>query len=223
MVIDDVMGLMSLVQLGVLEIHTWGSTSEDVEHPDLLVIDLDPDPAVSFTRVVDAARLVRDRFDEMGLSSFVKTTGGKGLHVCVPVTPRLDWTAAKELCRRFAELIVRSDPKGFVATMSKSKRHGKIFVDYLRNGRGATFIAPYSTRARAGAPVATPLDWSELEDGIDPLAFDVRSVPDRLRAQKVDPWARLPKLRQELGPAALRALGLQPVKPSRRRGASGSR
>jgi bifunctional non-homologous end joining protein LigD len=222
MVIDDVMGLISLVQLGVLEIHTWGSSSEDVEHPDLLVIDLDPDPTVGWSRVVEAARLVRDHFLELGLESFVKTTGGKGLHVCAPVAPRLDWTAAKELCKRFAESIVRSDPKSFVATISKSKRRGKIFVDYLRNGRGATFIAPYSTRARPGAPVATPLDWSELDE-IDPLGFDVRSLPDRLRALKRDPWARVPKLRQEFGPRAARALGLEPIKPSRRRGASDQR
>jgi bifunctional non-homologous end joining protein LigD len=220
MAIDDVMGLMALVQLGVLEIHTWGASREDVEHPDLLVIDLDPDPAVSWERVTLAARLVRDRFEALGLESFVKTTGGKGLHICAPVAARLDWAGAKELCKRFAELIVHSDPKSFVATISKSKRRGKIFVDYLRNGRGATFIAPYSTRARPGAPVATPLDWSELDEELDPLSFDVRTLPDRLRALKTDPWARVPKLHQEFGPEVARALGVSPVKSSRRRAAS---
>jgi len=223
MAIDDVMGLMALVQLGVLEVHTWGSTTDDVEHPNLLVIDLDPDQAVSWSRVVQAARLVRDRLEDFGLESFVKTTGGKGLHVCVPVAPQLGWDAAKQFCKLFAESIVQSDPKSFVATSSKRARRGKIFVDYLRNGRGATFIAPYSTRARSGAPIATPLDWSELDDELDPLRFDVHSVPKRLIALERDPWARLPKLQQRIAPAVVRALTRGPFKPSRRRGASDPR
>ena len=127
MAIDDVMGLMSLVQLGVLEVHTWGSASEDPEHPDLLVIDLDPDPAVSWgSRGRSGAVWCATRFGDLGLESFVKTTGGKGLHVCVPVAPRLDWNGAKQLCKRFAELIVRSDPSNsYVATISKQSAQRK--------------------------------------------------------------------------------------------------
>jgi bifunctional non-homologous end joining protein LigD len=223
MAIDDGIGLLSLVQMGVLEIHTWGASSEDPEHPDLIVIDLDPDPSVRFARVIDAAKLVRDRFDQLGLESFVKTTGGKGLHVCVPLTPRLDWDTIKEFCRRFAEQIVEADPDHFVATMSKQKRAGKIFVDYFRNGRGATFIAPYSTRARPGAPVATPLEWRELDAKLDPAKLDLKSVPRRLAELKSDPWARLWKLRQSLGEKTLQALDGARVKPNRRRAASARR
>jgi bifunctional non-homologous end joining protein LigD len=223
MAIDDGVGLLSLVQLGVLEIHTWGASSEDPEHPDLIVIDLDPDVGVAFGAVIDAARLVRERFEALGLESFVKTTGGKGLHVCVPVLPDLEWDAVKDFCKRFAERIVADDPGHFVATMSKQKRAGKIFVDYLRNGRGATFIAPYSTRARPGAPVATPLAWDELEAGLDPAKFDLRRVPLRLARLKVDPWARLPELRQRITSKTLNAFGNGAVKSSRRRAASGRR
>ena len=145
--IDDVVGLLGLVQMGVLEIHTWGAHADNPEKPDLLVFDLDPDPELSWAKVVDAAKLLRARLEALDLQSFVKTTGGKGLHVCVPVARRLDWDRAKEFCRRFSERIVREDPDHYVATMSKARRKGKIFIDFFRNSRGATFIAPYSTRA----------------------------------------------------------------------------
>ncbi len=149
--IKDPAGLIALVQMGVLEIHVWGSQARRLEKPDRLIFDLDPDPAVAWPQVVTAAREVRLVLQELGLVSFLKTTGGKGLHLVVPVTPRLEWDEAKDFCRSVANFIVRAAPDRYIATMSKAARKGKIFIDYLRNGRGATAIAPYSTRARPGA------------------------------------------------------------------------
>ncbi len=165
--IDDVDGLIGLVQLGALEIRTWGSRADHYDKSDLLVLDLDPDPDVDWPRVVRAAELLHGLFVELELESFVKTTGGKGLHVCVPLEARNTREEVKDFARSVADALVRFAPDEYVATMSKAKRHGKIFVDYLRNSPGATFVAPYSTRARQGAPIATPLAWSELAK-VDP-------------------------------------------------------
>lgn len=208
MAISNALGLLGLVQMGVLEVHTWGAHADDPERPDLLVFDLDPDVAVAWPKVIDAARLVRDRLEELGLTSFVKTTGGKGLHVCVPIVRRIEWDRAKEFCRRFTEEIVRSAPDEYVATVSKARRKGKIFIDFFRNGRGATFIAPYSTRARTGAPVAVPLAWNELSEDIPGDHFDVRNVPARLQSLKRDPWREMPGLRQSLSASVLRQFGV---------------
>jgi bifunctional non-homologous end joining protein LigD len=199
-VIDDEQGLFGLVQLGSLEIHTWGSRADDFEHPDLLVFDLDPDPALDFTAVIDAAKLLRRTFEGAKLESFVKTAGGKGLHVCVPIVPDLDWTTIKDFCRRVAEDIARSDPKRYVATVTKAKRTGKIFIDYLRNARSATFVAPYSTRAREGATVAVPLEWDELTPQLRPGAFTVRNLAERLARLRQDPFERMTTVHQRLRP-----------------------
>jgi bifunctional non-homologous end joining protein LigD len=199
-VIDDARGLFGLVQLGALEIHTWGSRADDFEHPDLLVFDIDPDPAVDFAAVMACARELRTLFETAKLESFVKTTGGKGLHVCVPIEPDLDWDQVKEFSGRIAEAFVRRHPERYVATQSKAKRKGKIFIDYLRNARGATFVAPYSTRARDGAPVAVPLEWDELTPRLKPNAFTLRTLQKRLSAQKHDPFERMATLRQALRP-----------------------
>jgi bifunctional non-homologous end joining protein LigD len=197
-VIDDEQGLFGLVQLGSLEIHTWGSRADDFEHPDLLVFDLDPDPALDFSAVVEAAVLLRRTFEAAKLESFVKTTGGKGLHVCVPIVPDLDWTTIKEFSSRVAEGLAQNDPKRYVATATKAKRTGKIFIDYLRNARGATFIAPYSTRAREGATVAVPLEWDELTPKLRPDQFTLRNLEDRLRRLSRDPFERMATLKQRL-------------------------
>lgn len=206
--IDDAKGLIGLVQMGVLEIHTWGAHADDPEKPDLLVFDLDPDPTVSWVDVVGTAELLRQRFLEIDLETFVKTTGGKGLHVCLPIARRLDWDRTKEFCRRFSERIVSEDPSRFIATMSKARRKGKIFIDFFRNSRGATFIAPYSTRARQGAPVAVPLAWDELSTKLAGDHFNVRNLPKRLARLRREPWAELPKLRQTLAAAILRDYGV---------------
>jgi bifunctional non-homologous end joining protein LigD len=199
-VIDDAWGLFGLLQLGALEIHTWGSRADDFEHPDLLVFDIDPDPSVEFAAVSACAREVRALFDSAKLESFVKTTGGKGLHVCVPIAPELGWDQVKDFSGRIAQALAQRSPEKYVATQSKAKRKGKIYIDYLRNARGATFIAPYSTRARDGAPVAVPLDWDELTPRFEPRAFSVRTLARRLAAREKDPFERMASLRQKLRP-----------------------
>ncbi|HEX2675559.1 MAG TPA: non-homologous end-joining DNA ligase [Polyangiales bacterium] len=187
MTIDDGEGLLALVQLGALEIHTWGSRAKRLEYPDQLTFDLDPDEGLPWQRVTEAAHALHDRLEALGLPSFVKTTGGKGLHVVVPIAPRTRWDVAHAFCQALAEQWVREEPERYVSTVSKAKRRGKILIDYLRNGRGATAVCAYSTRARAGAPVSTPLVWSEL-DTIDPKALTIRTLPGRIAAQKEDPW-----------------------------------
>jgi bifunctional non-homologous end joining protein LigD len=197
-VIDSAEGLFSLVQLGVLEIHTSGAEANDFEHPDVLVFDLDPDPTVEFAEVIRCARRLKEIFDSASLESFVKTTGGKGLHVCIPVEPKLSWTQAKLFTQHVATALVKEEPKRYIATQSKAQRAGKIFIDYLRNGRGATFVAPYSTRARPTAPVATPVFWEELTPDLRPDRFTVRNLAERLSQMKQDPFERMARLHQTL-------------------------
>jgi bifunctional non-homologous end joining protein LigD len=204
MAIDDLDGLLAVVQLGSLELHTWGSHTATVDSPDLLVFDLDPDEGLPWDRVVEAAFDLRAWLEDIGLASWPKTTGGKGLHVCVPVAPRLDWDTAKAFTKAVADTLQGAAPARFTTNMSKAKRKGKIFVDYLRNGRGATFIAPYSTRRHAQAPVATPVTWDELEAGIDPASFTVQTIPARLDALSEDPWAGLLASRQSITAAMRR-------------------
>jgi bifunctional non-homologous end joining protein LigD len=167
-----------------------------------MVFDLDPDPTVKYSAVIQGALTLRKIFEQAGLESFVKTTGGKGLHVCVPIAPDLDWTQIKDFTRRVSEAIAADAPALYTATASKAQRRGKTFIDYLRNGRGATFIAPYSTRARENAPVATPLEWDELSPSLPPDHFTVRNVAQRLAKLKSDPFARLTQVTQHLRPNA---------------------
>jgi bifunctional non-homologous end joining protein LigD len=205
--LESARGLASLVQLGALELHTWGAHGDDPEHPDLLVLDLDPDPSLDFAEVIEAAHDVRAMLAEIDLQSWVKTTGGKGLHVCVPVRRTLSWDAGKALTKGLAHALESRHPERYVANMAKKARRGKIFVDYLRNGRGQTFVAPYSTRAREGAPVAWPVAWEELKKGFDPRAFDVTTVPALLAKRPRDPWADLLTTKQTVSKKVLRALG----------------
>jgi bifunctional non-homologous end joining protein LigD len=194
--IHDLSGLIALVQLGVLEIHPWGSRSDNAERPDRLVFDLDPGPGVAWKTVVRGAYAVRDRLSDLGLNSFVKTTGGKGLHVVAPLGRRAGWDELKSFAKAVAVDISRADPKRYIATMSKAKRVGKIFVDYLRNGRGATSVAAYSTRAREGAPVSTPVSWQELDTIKRADAYNITNLGVRLRALKRDPWEGFFDVRQ---------------------------
>ncbi|MCJ8237306.1 DNA ligase D [Peteryoungia algae] len=186
--IRDLDGLLSLVQGAALEIHPWGSRAGDLERPDMVNIDLDPGPDVSWERVIAAAFEVRDRFTELGLTGFVKTSGGKGLHVVAPLKPKAQWPEVKAAMKALADGMSADSPADYVSTISKAKRKGKILIDYLRNGRGATAVAPYSTRARAGAPVSMPLSFDELGPAIGPNHFTVENVPARLAALEVDPW-----------------------------------
>jgi bifunctional non-homologous end joining protein LigD len=206
-IVNDLAGLVGLVQIGILEIHPWGSRADDVERPDRLIFDLDPAPELPWQRVAEAAAAVRDDLAAMGFQSFLKTTGGKGLHVVVPIARRHDWPEVKEFARAFAEAMVDEAPGLYTLNMLKKERVGKIFLDYLRNDRGATAIAPYSTRARSGAPVAAPLAWGELTSAARP-EFTVTTMPGRLAALAVDPWADIEKIKQRISPAARKALGI---------------
>jgi bifunctional non-homologous end joining protein LigD len=197
-VVDDVAGLISLAQVGALEIHAGGSRADKLEQPDRLIFDLDPDPELSWKRVVAGARQVRQFLDELGLETFVKTTGGKGLHIVVPIARRLDWDQVKPFCKRVADLIVAADPGNFTANMAKAVRGGKIFIDYLRNGRGATAIVPYSTRARPGATISAPITWEELAHLDGPNHLTIRNIRKRLASLKNDPWKRISSVRQGL-------------------------
>jgi bifunctional non-homologous end joining protein LigD len=206
--LDSLKGVLALVQMGVLEVHTWGSRIDNVEYPDQLVFDLDPDPTVPWPRVVDAAALTYARLADLGLYSFLRTTGGKGLHVVVPIERRLRWDEAKAFAKAFAEDIVRQHPDRYTARLPIAARKGKIFVDYLRNGRGATAITNYSTRARPGATVATPLAWNELSPELRPQEFNVLTVPQRLNSLDQDPWMDFNDARRPITIAMKRALGM---------------
>jgi bifunctional non-homologous end joining protein LigD len=208
LVIENLAGLVAVVQIGVLEIHPWGSTAQRLETPDRITFDFDPDVGLPWERVSAAALEMREALAGIGLQSFAKTTGGKGLHVVVPVTPKLGWDAVKEFARWVAERFVRAYPERYTANMAKRARTGRIFIDYLRNARGATAIGAYSARARAGAPVATPLSWDEVERGVTPDAFTVLNLPDRLARLQSDPWAEMPKLRQSIAARVRREVGI---------------
>jgi bifunctional non-homologous end joining protein LigD len=198
--IDGVEGLFALVQVGVLEIHNWGSRVDHIERPDRLCFDLDPDPDLPWSRVVEAARQVRGRLEKLGLRSFLKTTGGKGLHLVVPIVPDSDWTAAKAFCKSFAATLARDHPDRYVATITKARRTGKILIDYLRNQFSATWVAPYSTRARPGAPLSVPLTWDELDEGLRSDHFTLATIGRRLGALGRDPWDGIGDTRQRLLP-----------------------
>jgi bifunctional non-homologous end joining protein LigD len=197
-VIDDIKGLISLVQMGVLEIHPWGSSETDIEKPDILTFDLDPGPDIDWPEVIAGARLLRQRLAELGLAAFVKTSGGKGLHLVVPIQPRSGWAEAKGFAKAVAQDLARLHPDRFTAEMKKMKRQGKILIDYLRNDRGATTVAAYSTRAGAGGPVSTPIRWDELHQTITPDRYRIDNLPKRLAMLKNDPWQDYFKIRQGL-------------------------
>jgi bifunctional non-homologous end joining protein LigD len=204
--IEDRSGLLSLVQIGVLEIHPWGSTLDKLEQPDRVTFDLDPDEGLAWPRVCEAALEIRDRLAGLGLASFVKTTGGKGLHVVVPLLPQLGWDEVKDFTKRVADDMAALHPERYTANQAKRARQGRIYIDYLRNVRGSTAVGAYSTRARNGATVSTPLAWGEVETGVRPGDFTVESVPARLAALAADPWAGIGGLRQTISAAACKKL-----------------
>lgn len=185
-VIEGLPGLIGLVQGGTLEIHPWGSVLNNLEQPDFINMDLDPGPGIEWAQIIEAALEIRDRLSAVGLRSFVKTSGGKGLHVVAPLKPKAGWDEVKAFAKGIADAMAEDDSTRYVATVAKAKREGKILLDYLRNGRGATAVAPYSTRARAGAPVSMPLTWEELTPAIGPAFFTVGNAQQRLA--QADPW-----------------------------------
>jgi bifunctional non-homologous end joining protein LigD len=203
--IDSLPGLVALVQMGVLELHTWGSRKERLERPDRIIFDLDPDPSVSWKTLCEAARDMRSRLSELKLETFVKTTGGKGLHLVVPIVPKQDWNFVKDFSSSVAQSMVRAAPERFTATMSKSQRKGKIFIDYLRNARAASAVCAYSPRARAGAPVSMPVRWEELSEDVR-SRFTIRNTHDRLKHLRKDPWQDYEAARATLTKAMLNKL-----------------
>jgi bifunctional non-homologous end joining protein LigD len=196
--IDDLDGLLNLVQASVVEIHPWGSRADRLDEPDRLIFDLDPGEDVPWSAVIAAAHEVRDRLDGLGLKSFVKTTGGKGLHVMLPITPGAGWDEAKAFTKSIAEGMAKAAPDRYVATLAKKARHGRILIDYLRNDRGSTAVGAYSTRGFAQATVSTPLTWDELSERIRSDHFTVGNLRNRLEFLDRDPWDGFFKLKQRL-------------------------
>ncbi len=196
--VDDLAGVLGLAQMNVLELHAWGGRVDDLEHADRIVIDLDPAEDVPWKRVLQAAELVRDTLARAGLTSFARVTGGKGVHVVAPLAPRATWDVAKGFTHELALALTRTAPDDFIDVMTKAKRRGKIFVDYLRNGRGATAVASYSLRNKAAATVAMPVSWDELRKLPGADAFDLRTALKHLARRKRDPWEGIDDLRQAL-------------------------
>jgi bifunctional non-homologous end joining protein LigD len=198
LVIETAEALVSLAQMDILEIHTWNTRYNRVEHPDRLVLDFDPGPQVAWRAVIAAAKLARRMLQAVDLESFVKTTGGKGLHVLVPLDPKQDWKRCLEFSRAAAEALTSHDPATFTMSFAKRGRERQILVDYMRNNRTNTSIAAFSTRARAGAPVSVPLAWKELSPSLDPASFTVETVPARVERQRKNPWDAYFDLKQRL-------------------------
>ncbi|UDF05300.1 DNA ligase D [Asticcacaulis sp. AND118] len=206
--IEDEKGLINLTQWGVMEIHPWGCMAADPDRPDRMIFDLDPDPEAKWADVIAGAAEVRERMAEFDLQSFLKTTGGKGLHVVIPIRPEHDWDAIKAFTRAIAESMAHDSPDRFVAQASKAKRKGRIFVDYLRNDHTATAVAPYALRARPGAPAAMPIPWDELTLKLDPARYTLENAPLHLSKRQTDPWADMLVVRQALSSRFLKALDI---------------
>jgi len=194
----DPVGLRALVQSSTLELHGWQCKADDTEHPDRIIFDVDPSPEVTWTGVIKAAKKLKELLEKCGFETFPMSTGGKGLHVVVPLKPAAGWDEVIGFAEAIARFLESTDPDNYTANLSKKKRTGKVFVDYLRNGKTASAVLPYSSRARQGATVATPLKWTEVTDKLDPARFNIKTVPKRLKTQKQDPWAGYEKARKPL-------------------------
>lgn len=201
--------LVALVQAGVLELHPWGSRVDAVEKPDNMVFDLDPSPGLAWAEILRTAGDLRERLETLGLTSFLRTTGGKGLHLVVPLQRRQGWDTVKGFARAVAERHAADDPKRLTTNMSKAKREDRIFLDYLRNGRGATAIASYSTRAREGAPVAVPIRWDELDEALRPDGYNIDNLRRRLASLRADPWEGFNEARRGITRAMRTAVGMK--------------
>lgn len=198
LVVHDEAGLLELAQFNAIEFHPWGAHAQSPELADRVVFDLDPGPDVAWGRVVAAARQVRTLLRALGLASYVRTSGGKGLHVVVPLKPACPWPRVKDFAHAFAESMAAADPLAYVATATKKFRKGRIFIDYLRNGRGATSVASFSLRAREGAPVAMPLRWEELGRLKGGDAYTLASAPRRMARLGAHPWGDYARRKQDL-------------------------
>ena len=198
MVVESIEGLISLIQMNVLEAHTWNSTVDHIEQPDRLIFDLDPGTRVTWPQVIKAANLVRSLLEEAGLKSWVKTTGGRGLHVVVPILPQYDWSECLEFARGVAGVIVEHDADFYTTDFRKAGRDSKILIDYLRNNRTNTSICAFSVRAREGAPVSMPVGWKDLTAAKPPRRFIIATAPAYLVRRRVDPWREYWRAKQQL-------------------------
>jgi bifunctional non-homologous end joining protein LigD len=186
--IKDFDGLAALVQNGVVEIHIWGAKIDAIEKPDQIIFDLDPDEGLDVAAVREATLDVHARLDELGMPNFVKTSGGKGFHVVVPLKPKAEWDRMKGFAHDFARAMEQASPERYTATLSKKARAGRIFIDYLRNGRGSTTVAPYSSRGKPNATVSMPIDWKALEGKVGPADYTIGDARGRAGPQKADTW-----------------------------------
>jgi DNA ligase D len=209
MEIDSTNALLGAVQMGAIELHTWGATSDKIDTPDLFVLDLDPDPALPWTSMLEAAQLTLSLLDELGLEAFVKTSGGKGLHLVVPLARRDGWDTVKAFAKAIAQFMTRQRPERFTAASGPKNCVGKIFIDYLRNVRGASTVAAYSVRARPGLPVSVPVSREELEEVRGAQQWTIATLQERLRGLNVDPWAGYAH-RQKISKAMWDTLGATP-------------
>lgn len=206
LVVEDLAAVISLAQMDVLEIHTWNAPADDIERPNRVVFDLDPGPEVPFAQVVEAAKVVRASLETLQLESWVKNTGGRGLHVVVPFAPGPSWEATLEFSRGLSAAIARSHHQRYTLSVAKAGREKKILIDYLRNNRGSTSVAAFSTRAREGAPISTPLGWDELSAKVPSNHYTVPTLARRLETLKRDPWQGYWRSKQKLSPALLKAV-----------------
>ncbi|MGA8728421.1 MAG: DNA ligase D [Terracidiphilus sp.] len=206
--VNTVEGLVGLAQMGVFELHTWGSRNESLETPDRIVFDLDPDASIAWKTLAASAQEIRDRLQKLGLQSFLKSTGGKGLHVVVPIKAEYEWPLVKEFAHRLVLSMEKDNPKLYITKMTKAARKDLIYLDYLRNDRGSTSIAPYSPRARSGVPVAMTLDWKELQSDKKPV-FHVTDFENWKARLRRDPWRQMDSVNQRLSADSLRSMGVQ--------------
>jgi bifunctional non-homologous end joining protein LigD len=206
MAIDSVEALVGAVQMGAIELHTWGATADHIETPDQFVLDLDPDPALPWKSMLEATQLILSVLDELGLEAYLKTSGGKGMHLIVPLARTESWDRVKAFAKAIAQFMASELPERFSAKMGPQNRIGKIFIDYLRNARGASTVAPYSVRAREGLPVSVPVRRDELPGLRSAQQWTVANLGERLRALKADPWADLTH-RQRLSARMWQRLG----------------
>ena len=203
LVIDDVDGIIALAQMGVVEIHAWNSTSKDIERPNRIVWDFDPGPQTAWADVVKSAKAIRGLLETLGLRSWVKTTGGRGIHVVVPIVPHRNWDECLDFARSVATALAATDPDLYTITFAKQGREKKILIDYLRNNRTNTSVAAYSARARESATVSMPIDWSQLSARLKPERFTVKTVG---RKALSDPWKDYWKAKQKISRTAIEAV-----------------
>jgi bifunctional non-homologous end joining protein LigD len=190
--------LLELVQLNAFEIHAWNSHKDDYLRPNQIVMDFDPGPGVPWSEIVDAAFELKEMLSDLELECFVKLTGGKGLHIHIPVAPIYDWESIKSFAQSLALELVARNPQKYTANMSKKLRKNKIFVDYLRNGYGATAVVPYSLRAKPLSAIALPLEWTELRRIKGPQEFTMKKALRKIKSRKRDPWQGLLKMKQKI-------------------------